>query len=308
MRYLTRDTGNRTEPGLGEIKGLTWLINIENRESSKTMSLYNRIQETAAYIKERTNANPTVGIILGSGLGGLVELVDVEMEIRYEEIINFPVSTVKGHAGKLIFGKMGGKNVMILSGRFHYYEGYNMEQVTFPVRVMKALGVHTLMVSNAAGCMNVHWKVGDIMIITDHINQFPEHPLRGPNDERLGPRFPDMTEVYDKQMIQSAKKIAAEQNLDIKEGIYVGLQGPTFETKAEYYWLDAIGADVVGMSTVPEAIVARHGDMRIFAASIITDMGLREADNIITHEEVLAAANEAAPRLAKLMAGLVEIC
>lgn len=272
------------------------------------MSLYDKIQETAAFIKGRIDTNPGVGIILGSGLGGLVDLVDVELAIPYEEIPNFPAVTVKGHNGNLIFGKIGDKQVVMMGGRFHYYEGYDMYQVTFPVRVMKALGVHTLMVSNAAGCMNVNWKVGDIMIITDHINLFPENPLRGPNDERLGPRFPDMTEVYDKELVKQAKIIAAEQQLDVKEGIYVGLQGPTFETKAEYHWLDVIGADVVGMSTVPEAIVARHGGMKVFAASIVTDMGIREEDNIITHEEVLAAANEAAPKLAKLVAGLVQVC
>jgi purine-nucleoside phosphorylase len=272
------------------------------------MTLYDKIQETAGFIKSKTNIRPEVGIILGSGLGGLVDLVRVELEIPYGEIPNFPVSTVKGHAGKLIFGKIGDKSVVMMGGRFHYYEGYDMLEVTFPVRVMKALGVHTLMVSNAAGCMNVNWKVGDIMLITDHINQFPENPLRGPNDERLGPRFPDMTEVYDKQLVRMAKEIAAEHQLDVKQGIYVGLQGPTFETKAEYYWLHVMGADVVGMSTVPEAIVARHGGMRVFGASIITDMGIREEDNVITHEEVLAAANEAAPKLAKLVAALVERC
>lgn len=270
------------------------------------MSLYDKIQETAAFVKSKVKDLPEIGIILGSGLGGLVDLVEVSVAIPYEDIPNFPVSTVKGHAGKLIFGKIGSKSVMMLAGRFHYYEGYNMQEVTFPVRVMKAVGVHTLMVSNAAGCMNVNWKVGDIMLITDHINQFPESPLRGANDERLGPRFPDMTEVYDKQLVRLAKEIAGEHQLDVKEGIYVGLPGPTFETKAEYYWLHTMGADVVGMSTVPEAIVARHGDMRVFGASIVTDMGIREDDNVITHEEVLAAANEAAPKLAKLVATLVE--
>ncbi|MBL7720272.1 MAG: purine-nucleoside phosphorylase [Flavipsychrobacter sp.] len=269
------------------------------------MSLYDKIHETADFIKGKISTAPAAGIILGSGLGGLVDLVTVSLEIPYGEIPNFPVSTVKGHAGKLIFGTIADTNVVMMGGRFHYYEGYSMEEVTFPVRVMKALGVDTLVVSNAAGCMNVKWKVGDIMIITDHINQFPEHPLRGANDERLGPRFPDMTEVYDKALIGEAKKIAAAQGLDVKEGVYVGLQGPTFETKAEYGWLLSIGGDVVGMSTVPEVIVARHGGMRVFAASIVTDMGIREDDNVITHEEVLAAANEAAPKLAGLVASLV---
>lgn len=270
------------------------------------MTLYDKIQETAAFIKSKIDSKPVVGIILGSGLGGLIDLVQIEAAISYGDIPHFPVATVKGHSGKLIFGKIGNKQVVMMGGRFHYYEGYSMEQITFPVRVMKELGVQTLMVSNAAGCMNVNWKVGDIMIINDHINQFPEHPLRGANDDRLGPRFPDMTEVYSKELIKQAKEIAAEQELDVKTGVYVGLQGPTFETKAEYFWLDAIGADVVGMSTVPEVIVARHGDMKVFAASVVTDMGIREDDNVITHEEVLAAANEAAPKLAKLVATLVE--
>lgn len=270
------------------------------------MTLYDKIQETAAFIKAKIDSKPEVGVILGSGLGGLIDLVQVEAMISYGDIPHFPVSTVKGHSGKLIFGKIGKKQVMMMGGRFHYYEGYDMEQITFPVRVMKALGVHTLMVSNAAGCMNVNWKVGDIMLIKDHINLFPDNPLRGANDDRLGPRFPDMTEVYDKKLVSLAKEIAGDHQLDVKEGVYVGLQGPTFETKAEYFWLHGMGADVVGMSTVPEAIVARHGDMRVFGASIVTDMGIREEDNVITHEEVLAAANEAAPKLAKLVMTLVE--
>jgi|ERR1043165_4358498 purine-nucleoside phosphorylase len=270
------------------------------------MTLYDKIQQTAAFIKGKTGSTPAIGIILGSGLGGLIELVESELEIPYSEIPNFPVSTVKGHAGKLIFGKIGDKQVVMMGGRFHYYEGYSMEEITFPVRVMKALGVDTLMVSNAAGCMNKNWKVGDIMLINDHINLFPEHPLRGPNDERLGTRFPDMSAPYDVTLINLAKEIGAEQNLELREGVYIGLQGPTFETRAEYYWLHVIGGDAVGMSTVPEVIVAIHGGMRIFAASVITDMGIREELNVITHEEVLAAANETAPKLARLVATLVE--
>ena len=270
------------------------------------MTLYDKIQETAAFIKAKIDSKPTVGIILGSGLGGLIDLVKIEAAITYGDIPHFPVSTVKGHAGKLIFGKIGNQQVMMMGGRFHYYEGYSMEEITFPVRVMKALGVETLIVSNAAGCMNKDWKIGDIMLINDHINLFPEHPLRGPNDERLGTRFPDMSAPYDAELIQLAKQIGAEQNLELREGVYIGLQGPTFETRAEYYWLHVIGGDVVGMSTVPEVIVAIHGNMRVFAASVVTDMGIREELNVITHEEVLAAANEAAPKLAKLVATLVE--
>lgn len=269
------------------------------------MSLFDNIQETAAFIKERINHTPQIGIVLGSGLGGLIDEVETETEILYKDIPHFPVSTVKGHAGKLIFGTMHGKPVVMMAGRFHYYEGYTMQEVTFPIRVMKALGVETLVVSNAAGCMNVNFKVGDIMLIHDHINLFPEHPLRGPNDERLGVRFPDMSEPYDPQLIALAGEVAKEQGLELRKGVYVGFQGPTFETRAEYNMLHVIGADAVGMSTVPEIIVARHGGMKVFAASVITDMGIREDLNTISHEEVLAAANAAAPKLAALVAGMV---
>lgn len=269
------------------------------------MSLFDRIQETTAFLQSKTSLKPRVGIILGSGLGGLVDAVSIELELPYSEIPNFPVSTVVGHSGKLVFGTLGGKPVVMLAGRFHYYEGYSMEEVTFPVRVMKALGADTLMVSNASGGMNRAYKVGDIVLIQDHINQFPEHPLRGPNDERLGIRFPDMSEPYSLDMLSKAREIAAEQNLLVHTGVYVGLQGPTFETRAEYGWLHTIGGDVVGMSTVPEVIVAIHGGMKVFGASIVTDLGIREELNTITHEEVLEAANAAAPKLAGLVAELV---
>lgn len=269
------------------------------------MSLYDNIQETAAFISERIKDKPLVGIVLGSGLGGLVEKVEVETEIAYKDIPHFPVSTVKGHAGKLIFGNMGGKQVVMMAGRFHYYEGYTMQEVTFPIRVMEALGAETLIVSNAAGCMNVNYKVGEILLIHDHINLFPEHPLRGANDERLGVRFQDMSEPYDPQLIILAEGIAKKQGLTLRKGVYVGLQGPTFETRAEYHMLHVIGGDVVGMSTVPEVIVARHGGMKVFAASVITDMGIRDELNTISHEEVLAAANAAAPKLAALVAEMV---
>lgn len=268
--------------------------------------LFEQIQETAAFIQSKISNKPTVGIILGSGLGNLADIIENPVAIPYTEIPNFPQSTVEGHAGKLIFGQIGGKEVVLMAGRFHYYEGYDMLQVTFPVRVMKAIGVETLVVSNAAGGMNKEFKVGDIMFIKDHINQFPEHPLRGKNDERLGTRFPDMSEPYSYDLFNKAKEIAAEEGIDVKEGVYVGLQGPTFETRAEYYWLHVIGGDAVGMSTVPEVIVAIHGGMKVFAASIITDIGIREELNVITHEEVLEAANAAAPKLAKIVSRLVE--
>lgn len=269
------------------------------------LPLYDRIQQTAAFLKPYFSEKPVAGIILGSGLGGLVDAVEVLHRIPYEEIPQFPVSTVKGHAGALIVGRLSGRPVVMLAGRFHYYEGYPMEAVTFPVRVMQALGCGTLIVSNAAGAMNSNYRVGDIVLIRDHINMFPEHPLRGPNDERLGTRFPDMTEPYNFALLERAKAIAAAQELSVHSGVYVGLQGPTFETKAEYQWLRTIGGDVVGMSTVPEVIVAIHGGMKVFGASIVTDLGIREENNVITHEEVLEAANAAAPKLARLVTALV---
>ncbi len=266
------------------------------------MSLYNKIQTTAEFIKSKIKNTPTTGIILGSGLGGLIDMIEKETEIKYADIPNFPLSTVQGHYGKLVFGKIGNKQVILMAGRFHYYEGYSMEEVTFPVRVMKALGVDTVFVSNASGGTNPTFKIGDLMIIEDHINLFPEHPLRGPNDERLGVRFLDMSVAYDKGLIALGKELAAEQGIDIRTGVYTGLQGPTFETPAEYRWLHRNGGDAVGMSTVPEVIVARHGGMKVFAISVITDLGVTDVPVVITHEEVLEAANAAAPK----MAGLVE--
>jgi purine-nucleoside phosphorylase len=257
-----------------------------------------KLNETVQFIQSKTTCKPTAGIILGSGLGGLVDELTIETSLSYEEIPNFPVSTVKGHGGKLLFGQLNGKDVVMLSGRFHYYEGYSMQEVTFPVRIMKMLGAELLMVSNAAGGMNINFKVGDLMIINDHINLFPEHPLRGRNNEQIGPRFPDMTEPYALDLIEKAKAIAAKQQITLHEGVYIGLQGPTFETKAEYKFLHVIGGDTVGMSTVPEVIVARHMDMKVFGMSVVTDLGIREEMNEITHEEVLEAANAAAPKMA----------
>lgn len=270
-----------------------------------TPTLFDKIQETKAYIQSKYTTTPSVGVVLGSGLGDLASKISVECELSYKDIPNFPVSTVEGHAGKLIFGQLGGKATVLMSGRFHYYEGYDMQQVTFPIRVMRALGVEHLFVSNAAGGMNKNYKVGDIVIIRDHINLFPEHPLRGKNDERLGVRFPDMSEPYHLNTIALAEKIAKEQQLHVQTGVYIGLQGPTFETRAEYKWLHKIGGDLVGMSTVPEVIVAIHSGMKVFGASIVTDLGIRDEMNTITHEEVLQAANEAAPKLANLVEGIV---
>lgn len=265
------------------------------------------LSETVNFIRSKTGMIPDAGIILGSGLGGLVEELDIELSLAYEEIPHFPISTVKGHGGKLLFGTLNGRNVVMLSGRFHYYEGYSMQAVTFPVRVMKMLGARVLMVSNAAGGMNPSFRVGDLMMITDHINLFPEHPLRGRNEETLGPRFPDMTEPYSLRLLAEARKLAGALNIAVHEGVYIGLQGPTFETKAEYRFLHVIGGDTVGMSTVPEVIVARHMDMEVFGMSVVTDLGIREDMNIITHEEVLEAANAAAPKMARLFKELVGV-
>lgn len=268
------------------------------------MNLYDKINETAAFIRQRVG-QPRTGIILGSGLHTLSKQINVDVAIAYQDIPHFPVATVEGHAGQLLFGTLGGVSVMMMAGRFHFYEGYNMQEITFPVRVMKALGVDTLIVSNAAGGMNAQYNIGDIVAIRDHINLFPEHPLRGANDERLGPRFPDMMEPYSKDLLQLAQTIAAEQQLTLHSGVYAGLSGPTFETPAEYGWLRGMGADLVGMSTVPEVIVALHSGMRVFAASIVTDLGIAENPTPVTHQEVLEAANAAAPKLAALVSALV---
>ncbi len=260
---------------------------------------------TAEYLKLKIKAVPRVGIILGSGLGGLVDLVKIETQIAYEEIPNFPISTVKGHGGKLIFGTINNVQVVMLSGRFHYYEGYNMQEVTFPVRAINMLGAEYLMVSNAAGGMHPDFKVGDLMMINDHINMFPEHPLRGANNENVGTRFPDMTKPYELDLIKKVADIAQAKNIRLHQGVYIGLQGPTYETRAEYKWLRTIGGDAVGMSTVPEVIVAKHCGMKVFGMSVITDLGIRDEMNEITHEEVLEAANAASPIMALLFTDLI---
>lgn len=268
--------------------------------------LYDKIQSASAFIGAQLGGAPEVGIILGTGLGGLTEAIDIAARLPYADIPHFPSATVKGHSGQLILGTLGGRRVIVLAGRFHYYEGYSMEEVTFPVRVMRFLGASTLMISNAAGGMNPGFRVGDMMIIEDHINLMPEQPLRGANDERLGPRFPDMSEPYDRHLIALARELAGSRQSGIHSGVYAGVQGPSFETRAEYEYLRRIGADAVGMSTVPEVIVAVHAGMRVFAVSVITDLGIREEHNTITHEEVLAAAAAAAPGMTGLFQGLIE--
>ncbi len=255
-----------------------------------------KIQETSEFIKRRVNNKlPKTAIILGTGLGAVVDHINIEVEIPYSEIPNFPVSTVQGHKGRMIFGTLGNKYIMAMQGRFHYYEGYTMREVTFPVRVMKAIGVKTVFVSNAAGGMNPAFKVGDLMIITDHINVFPEHPLHGKNIDELGPRFPAMGEAYSKRLIQMARDIAKEKGIRLMEGVYVGTQGPTFETPSEYRFFYRIGGDAVGMSTVPEVIVARHADMEVFGLSVITDLGGEGIFVDVSHEEVQQAATKAEP-------------
>ena len=263
-----------------------------------------KIQETASFIRERMHTNPETAIILGTGLGSLVNEIKDKYELSYEEIPNFPISTVEGHCGKLIFGKLGDKEIMAMQGRVHYYEGYSMKEVTFPVRVMHELGIKTLFVSNAAGGMNPEFKIGDLMIITDHINTFPEHPLRGKNID-YGPRFPDMSEAYNRSLIDQAKEIAQEKGIRVVEGVYVGVSGPTFETPAEYRYFRVIGGDAVGMSTVPEVIVAKHCGIRVFGMSVITDLGIEGQIVEVTHEEVQEAADKAQPFMTEIMRELI---
>jgi purine-nucleoside phosphorylase len=269
------------------------------------LSILQQIAETVSYIQSLYPAKPGVAIVLGSGLGNLSNEITVEKEIPYGEIPHFPVSTVEGHQGKLILGSLSGRKVVILSGRFHYYEGYTPEQVVYPIRVMKFLGVGTLLVSNAAGGMNTAFKVGDLMIIRDHISLFTVNPLLGKNDLELGPRFPDMSEPYDKELIRKGKAIAARLGILVHEGVYAGVTGPTFETRAEYKLLHIAGGDAVGMSTVQEVIAARHVGMSVYAMSVITDLGIREEENIITHEEVLQAAAAAEPKLTALFREMI---
>ena len=244
-------------------------------------------------------------MILGSGLGSFTEDIKIEFSLPYSEIPNFPIATVQGHEGALVFGTIGNKKVVAMQGRFHYYEGYSMKEVTFPVRVMKYLGVDKLIVSNASGGVNANYLVGDIVLITDHINLMPDHPLRGINDERFGPRFVNMSEPYSRKMIAKAKELARNLNIEVKEGVYLGLQGPTFETLSEYRMVKILSADCVGMSTVPEVIVARHMNLETFGISVITDIGNEESIETITHKEVLDAAQKAEPKVRKLIKELI---
>jgi purine-nucleoside phosphorylase len=265
---------------------------------------YEQVLESAGYIRAITPQQPTLGIILGSGLGGLVDVMEDKTVIPYCEIPHFPQSTVPGHAGNLVIGRIGQTTVVAMQGRFHYYEGYSMKEVTFPVRVMRELGIKTLFVSNAAGGMNPEFQIGDLMIITDHINTFPEHPLRGRNID-YGPRFPDMSEPYNRSLIAQAKEVAKEKGIRVVEGVYVGVSGPTFETPAEYRYYRVIGGDAVGMSTVPEVIVAKHCGIRVFGMSVITDLGIEGKIVEVTHEEVQEAADKAQPFMTEIMRELI---
>ncbi|MBR5441307.1 MAG: purine-nucleoside phosphorylase [Prevotella sp.] len=267
--------------------------------------MYKKIQETASWLKTRMPSKPKTAIILGSGLGELASEITDAVEIPYEEIPNFPVSTVEGHSGKLIFGKLGKKNVMAMKGRFHFYEGYGMKHVTFPIRVMYELGIKTLFVSNAAGGMNPVFRIGDLMVITDHINMFPEHPLYGPNYP-TGPRFPDMHQVYDPELIKMADEIAEKKGIRLVHGVYIGVQGPTFETPAEYRMYALLGGHAIGMSTVPEVIVAHHCGIRTFGISVITDLGGFDVPVEVSHEEVQEAANNAQPIMTSLIREMVQ--
>ena len=270
--------------------------------------LRKKIDETFKFIKDELKEIPKVdiAIILGTGLGNLAAKIKQRRGIEYWKIPHFPVSTVKGHKGELVFGKIGDKDIVAMEGRFHYYEGYPLADVTYPVRVVKALGAKILVVSNAAGGMNPAYKAGDLMAIADHINFTGVNPLIGPNDDTLGPRFPDFCDLYDPELIELAGKIAKEENIRMHKGVYIGVTGPNLETRAEYKFFQIIGADAVGMSTVPEVIVARHAGLRIFGASVITDVCLPESLKPCNIDEIIKTANEAEPKLTKLICTLIE--
>ncbi len=271
-----------------------------------TTPLMAQLKETSSFIHSKIQPTATTAIILGSGLGNLASQIKIEFEIRYTDIPHFPISTVEGHKGRLILGTLNDVKVWVMEGRFHFYEGYSPAQVSYPVRVLKLLGVENLILSNAAGGVNSNFKVGDLMIIKDHISLFTINPLIGKNEPELGTRFPDMSEPYALDFIEKAKNIANKHQIKVHEGIYVGVTGPTFETRAEYKLIKAVGGDVVGMSTVQENIAAVHAGMKVFAISVVTDLGIREDNNTITHQEVLEAAHAAEPKLTLIISDLVK--
>lgn len=270
------------------------------------LDLKRRISETSSAIRKKVDIKPHVGIILGTGLGELVKEIKGKKTIPYDELPNFPTSAVASHENKLVFGKIGEKNVVAMQGRFHYYEGYSMKEVTFPVRVMKALGIKTLVVSNAAGGMNPNFRAGDLMVITDHINLMGDNPLIGPNDDSLGPRFPDMIEPYDSRLIDLLETVALDAKISLKQGVYVAVAGPNLETRAEYRFLRIIGADAVGMSTVPEVIVAVHAGLQVLGISCITDECLPDALKPANIEMILKVAAEAEPKLSRLISKTIK--
>jgi purine-nucleoside phosphorylase len=268
--------------------------------------LYDRVQAAAESVRGRSGLTPGVAIILGTGLGGLAKEIAVEVEVAYGDIPGFPLSTVESHAGKLLLGRLGGRPVVAMQGRFHRYEGYDLQQVTFPVRVLHALGARTLVVSNACGGMNPLWNPGDLVLLSDHINLLGDNPLVGPNDERLGSRFPDMSAPYDPELRALARGIALELGIPLREGVYVAVPGPNLETRAEYRMLRAIGADVVGMSTVPEVLVAVHAGLKVLGFSIVTDLCLPDALEPADLDRIIATAGRAEPALTRLITSLVE--
>jgi purine-nucleoside phosphorylase len=275
-------------------------------KESTVDSLYDSVVTAKEFVRKACSVKPEVAIILGTGLGEIAEKIEKEKVLPYEDIPNFPLSTVESHKGRLILGALSGKRVVAMQGRFHYYEGYSMREISFGVRVMKFLGAHTLIVSNACGSMNPQFKTGEIMVITDHINLLGDNPLRGVNDERFGPRFPDMFEVYDPRLISLAEEIALSEGIALRKGVYLSLAGPNLETGAEYRMLRILGADVVGMSTVPEVIAARHMGMRILGLSVITDMGLPDAMKPVSLDDVIGAASRTEPILTRLIIRVVE--
>lgn len=270
------------------------------------MEYLEQIKEATAYIKSQYGEAPQYGIILGTGLGALVDDLEIDVSIEYENIPHFPVSTVDSHHGHLIFARLGGKKVVVMQGRFHYYEGYSAQQITFPVRVMKLLGIERLFISNASGGVNPDFKISDVMIMTDHLNLHPDNPLRGPNLDEFGPRFPDMSEPYDREMIRMAKEIAKDHNIDVVEGVYATVTGPNLETPAEYRMMRILGADAVGMSTVPECLVARHMNIPVFAISVITDLGVDGKIVEVSGEEIIEAAKIAEPKMTYIFEELIK--
>ncbi len=286
------------------MRSMILLTDLTSRDSIM-FEIRSQMQDAVDFIRKHTASTPTIGIILGTGLGGLVEEIEIEVVLEYKDIPHFPISTVESHHGRLIFGRLGGKSIVAMQGRFHYYEGYTLKQVTFPVRVMHSLGVRSLLISNAAGGMNPTFRRGDIMVIYDHINLIGDNPLIGPNDDTLGPRFPDMSEAYSERYIQLAEAVALEERIPMRKGVFVAVAGPNLETRAEYRFLRGIGADVVGMSTVPENIVAVHMGMQVLAFSIITDECFPDALEPVDVPAIIKIANETEPKLRALMKGVI---